>query len=177
MIRKADMHEPKIHPDAFIAENATLVGEVEVERLASIWYGAVLRGDCGGIVIGGQSSIEDNVVIHGAVRVGPKSIVGHGAVLHGCTVEAGCLIGMRAVVMDGAIIGEGSLVAAGSCVLKNTRVPPGSLVAGTPASIRGRVDAGQKRLLCSGPQRYLELAHKQLCTWGRAAADGDAAAK
>lgn len=117
-------HRPRIHPSAFVAPGTAIVGRVTIRRGASVWFGAVLRGDVHQIVIGEGSLIEDNVVVHGRVVVGPRSIIGHGAVLHGCRVEAGAVVGSGAVVFDGARIGRGALVAAGSVVYPKTRVPP-----------------------------------------------------
>ncbi len=117
-------HRPRIHPSAFVTEGTYLVGRVTVARQASIWFGAVLRGDFEPIRIGEGSLVEDNVVVHGRVVVGRRCVIGHGAVLHGCTIGDGAVIGANAVVFDGARIGAGALVAAGSVVYPGTRVPP-----------------------------------------------------
>jgi carbonic anhydrase/acetyltransferase-like protein (isoleucine patch superfamily) len=117
-------HRPRIHPSAFVTEGAYVVGRVTVARRASIWFGAVLRGDFEPIRIGEDSLIEDNAVLHGRVIVGRRCVIGHGAVLHGCTVADGAVVGVNAVVFDGARIGAGALVAAGSVVYPGTRVPP-----------------------------------------------------
>lgn len=162
MVREIDGLEMRLHPDAYLAENATLVGEVTLEKGANIWYGAVLRGDCGAIRVGEESSVEDNVVIHGNTVVGKHVIIGHAAVLQNCTIEDECLIGMSATVMDGVIIGTGSLIAAGSLVLKGTIVPPGSLVMGAPAHVVQATSQEQREYILHGPKTYLELAKKQL---------------
>jgi carbonic anhydrase/acetyltransferase-like protein (isoleucine patch superfamily) len=117
-------HRPRIHPSAFITEGTYLIGRVTVGPRASIWFGAVLRGDFAPIRVGDESLIEDNVVLHGRVVVGRRCVIGHGAVLHGCTVADGAVVGANAVVFDRARIGEQALVAAGSIVYPNTRVPP-----------------------------------------------------
>lgn len=117
-------HRPRIHPSALVTPGTYIVGRVTVKRGASVWFGAVLRGDFHPIVIGEESLIEDNAVIHGRVVVGPRVVVGHGAILHHCRVGAGAVIGSRAVVFDEAEIGRGALVAAGSVVYPKTRVPP-----------------------------------------------------
>lgn len=116
-------HRPRIHPSAFVTPGTYIIGRVTIKRGASIWFGAVLRGDFQPIVIGEESLIEDNVVVHGRVVVGRRCVVGHGAVLHSCRVGAGAVIGANAVVFDGARIGAGALVAAGSVVYPKTRVP------------------------------------------------------
>jgi carbonic anhydrase/acetyltransferase-like protein (isoleucine patch superfamily) len=154
--------EMDIHRSAFIAENATIVGAVCVEALASVWYGAVLRGDSGYIHIGTQSHVEDNVVVHGKTTLGQGVIVGHGAVLHSCTIEANCLIGMNATIMDGVVIGTGSLVAAGSVVTKDMHIPPESLVMGCPAEIVNSTSKKQMEFIISGAQEYIGLARLQL---------------
>jgi carbonic anhydrase/acetyltransferase-like protein (isoleucine patch superfamily) len=117
-------HRPRIDPTAFVTEGTYVVGRVTVGARASIWFGAVLRGDFEPIRIGPESLIEDNVVLHGRVVVGRRCVIGHGAILHGCTVGDGAVVGSNAVVFDGARIGAGALVTAGSVVHPKTRVPP-----------------------------------------------------
>ncbi|HYQ96374.1 MAG TPA: gamma carbonic anhydrase family protein, partial [Candidatus Eisenbacteria bacterium] len=133
---------PRIPASAFIAPTATVVGDVVLGEEASVWYGAVIRGDVGAIRIGAKSNIQDGCVLHVTrggqpLVVGAEVTVGHRAILHGATVEDRCLIGMGSVLLDGCVIGEESLVAAGSIVLEGTRVPPRSFVAGVPARIKG----------------------------------------
>jgi carbonic anhydrase/acetyltransferase-like protein (isoleucine patch superfamily) len=117
-------HRPRIHPSAFLTDGTWVVGRVTVARRASIWFGAVLRGDFDPIRIGEESLIEDNAVLHGRVTVGRRCVIGHGVILHGCTVGDGAVIGVNAVVFDGARIGAGALVTAGSVVYPGMRVPP-----------------------------------------------------
>lgn len=162
MIRRLKGMELYIDPNAMVAENATIVGEVTIGEEANIWYGAVLRGDGGLIRIGAQSSVEDNAVIHGNTDIGCRVIVGHSAVLHACTIEDEVLIGMGAIVMDGVVIGSGSLVAAGSLVLKGTRVPPGSLVMGSPAQVVQATSEQQRASIVKGAHKYVGLARIQL---------------
>ena len=135
-----DGKTPRVADDAYVAPTAVLIGDVTVSAGASIWFGAVLRGDNSSIVIGEGSNVQDNCVIHCADElptiVGANVTVGHMAMLEGCRIGDGSLIGMGAVVMNGARIGAGSLVAAGAVVLEGTEVPPGSLVAGLPAKVR-----------------------------------------
>src|ERR1700712_1310094 len=115
-------HCPRVDPDAWVAPNAILIGDVTLAGAASVFYGAVLRGDADRIVVGEGSNLQDGVVVHVdagfPVLVGRNVTIGHRAVLHGCVVEDGALIGMSATVLNGAVIGEGSLVAAGSVVLE-----------------------------------------------------------
>ena len=130
---------PVCSPAAWIAENATLVGSVTLGARSSVWYGAVLRGDCAPIHVGENSNIQDNAVVHCEPAlptvIGDGVTVGHGAILHGCTVEDGTLIGMGAILLNGCVIGKNSLVAAGALVTQNTVIPPESLVVGSPARV------------------------------------------
>jgi len=129
---------PSIGANCFLADNATLVGEVVLGDTCSIWFNAVLRGDVNGIFIGNDTNIQDNVVIHGTYQkaktiIGNRVSVGHNAVIHGCTLEDECLIGIGAIILDGAIVQSGAMIAAGSVVLEGTLVEAGYLYAGTPA--------------------------------------------
>jgi carbonic anhydrase/acetyltransferase-like protein (isoleucine patch superfamily) len=120
-------HRPRIHPTAFLTVGTYVIGRVTVGPRASVWFGAVLRGDFEPIRIGEESLIEDNVVLHGRVVVGRRCVIGHGAVLHGCTVGDGAVIGANAVVFDQARVGAGAMVTAGSVVYPKTRIPPRTL--------------------------------------------------
>jgi carbonic anhydrase/acetyltransferase-like protein (isoleucine patch superfamily) len=129
---------PVVGDDCFLAENATLAGDVVLGNQCSVWFNAVLRGDVGAIRIGNQSNIQDGVVVHATFQksqtiIGNNVSVGHSAVLHGCIIEDEVLIGMGAIVMDNAVIGKGAIIAAGAIILENTVVPPGTLFAGVPA--------------------------------------------
>ncbi|HEX3594883.1 MAG TPA: gamma carbonic anhydrase family protein [Polyangiaceae bacterium] len=131
---------PEIAGDAFIAENATVIGDVTVGSGASVWYGAVVRGDVGPIRIGAGTNIQDLACLHSThglseLELGEFVTVGHGAILHGAKIGAGCLIGMGSIVLDNADIGAESLVAAGTVVTPRTVVPPRSLVRGQPGRV------------------------------------------
>lgn len=147
---------------AFLADSASVVGDVVLGRDASIWYGAVIRGDLKGIRIGDRSNIQDGAILHVTrelgVDIGEDVTVGHGAILHGCTVERECLIGMGAIILDGALIGEGSIVAAGSLVPERRIVPPGSLVMGTPATAVREVRLEERQKIRDMARAYVELA-------------------
>jgi carbonic anhydrase/acetyltransferase-like protein (isoleucine patch superfamily) len=136
---------PGIHPSAFIAPGAAVMGDVTIGQDASVWYGAVLRGDMAPIVIGPESNLQDGTIVHvdeGApCIVGRRVGVGHRVVLHGCTVEDECLIGMGSVLLNGVRIGTGSVVAAGAVIPEGMQVPPRSLVMGVPGRIVRPVDA------------------------------------
>ena len=131
---------PDVHPSAYVAPNATLIGRVRIDADAVVMFGAVLRADRDLIVLGPGSNLQDNVVVHGdpgsPAILGAGVSVGHGAVIHGCIVEDDCLIGMNATVLNGAKVGTGSLIAGGAVVLERTEIPARSLVAGVPAKIR-----------------------------------------
>lgn len=157
-----DGRSPDIDPDAWVAPNASLIGKVTVAADASIWFGAVARGDIDEISIGARSNLQDNAVIHtesgSPTIIGADVSIGHGAVVHGCTVEDGCLIGMNATVLNGAVIGAQSLVAAGAVVLEGTIVPPRSLVAGVPAKVRRELSDEEVAGLHGNAARYVPRA-------------------
>jgi carbonic anhydrase/acetyltransferase-like protein (isoleucine patch superfamily) len=140
MIRAFIGRTPRIHPSAFIAESADVIGDVSIGADSSVWFNATLRGDVNRITIGDRSNIQDNAVIHvthgtAPTRVGDEVTVGHGAVLHGCTVEDGVLVGIRSTILDHAVVGSQSIVGAGALVTGGTRIPPRSMVLGVPARV------------------------------------------
>ena len=155
-------HEPEVDPGAFVAPTAVVVGEVSLADGASLWYGAVLRGDGGPIALGAGSNIQDNCTVHTdigfPVSVGAGVSVGHNAVLHGCTVEDGVLIGMGATVLNGARIGAGSLVAAQTLVPQGMEVPPGSLVAGVPGKVKRELTEEEREGIKLNAAFYVDLA-------------------
>ncbi|WP_432136862.1 MULTISPECIES: gamma carbonic anhydrase family protein [unclassified Streptomyces] len=154
--------EPKIDEAAFVAPNATVIGDVTLAAGASVWYGAVVRGDVERISVGVQSNIQDNCTLHAdpgfPVSVGERVSVGHNAVVHGATVGDDCLIGMGATVLNGAVIGAGSLVAAQALVPQGMVVPPGSLVAGVPAKVRRELTQEEREGVTLNGTMYAELA-------------------
>ncbi|MCO6511234.1 MAG: gamma carbonic anhydrase family protein [Aridibacter famidurans] len=162
MIRDFQNTSPSIADTAFIAENAIIIGDVEIGEQAGIWYNCVLRGDVNYIRIGDRTNIQDATVIHVSSRdhptiVEPDVVVGHTVTLHGCYVESGSLIGIGSVVLDGAHIGRDSLIAAGSLVTPGTEIPPGSFALGRPARVIREVtneEIETQRRICEG---YVEL--------------------
>ncbi|MCF2503922.1 gamma carbonic anhydrase family protein [Dyadobacter sp. CY107] len=129
---------PTFGEDCWLAENATVVGDVVMGNHCTVWFNAVVRGDVNSIRIGDYSNIQDGAVIHCtyqrfATKIGSYVSVAHNAIVHGCTIEDHVLIGMGAIVMDGAVIGTGSIVAAGAIITQGTKVPPGTIYAGNPA--------------------------------------------
>ena len=157
---------PQIDPAARVAETAVVVGEVSVEAGASLWYGAVLRGDEAPIRVGRDSNIQDNAVLHCdedfPMTVGRGVTVGHGAILHGCTVEDGCLIGMGATLLDGCVIGEDSIVAAGALVPRGKVIPPRSLVMGVPGKVVRPVTDQEAADTIANAQWYVEQGREEL---------------
>ena len=149
-------HRPRIAPSAFLAPGVWIVGEVTVERDASVWFGAVIRGDAGPIVVGPETLVEDNVVMHGQVTTGQACVLGHGAVLHGCVVGDRVVIGSQAVVFN-ATIGEGSIVAIGSVVYPGTVVPPSTIFRNGPATNEPRVEPVGDRLKAWDAEFYQGL--------------------
>ncbi|KOT87212.1 anhydrase [Streptomyces sp. NRRL F-5755] len=154
--------EPDVDAEAFLAPTSVVVGEVTLAPGASVWYHAVLRADCGPIVLGADSNIQDNCTVHVdpgfPVTVGERVSVGHNAVLHGCTVEDDVLVGMGATVLNGAHIGAGALVAAQALVPQGMRVPPGSLVAGVPAKVVRQLTEEERDGIRLNATMYVELA-------------------
>jgi carbonic anhydrase/acetyltransferase-like protein (isoleucine patch superfamily) len=141
---------PSVHPEAWVAPTATLVGDVTVERGASIWYGAVLRGDVCTIVVREGTNIQDNSVLHAGpdqtLVVGPNATVGHGCVVHCASVGSQSLVGNGSVLLDGATVGDRTLIAAGSIVTPGTEIPGGVVAAGSPASVRKPIEGTSSEL-------------------------------
>ncbi|WP_046743885.1 gamma carbonic anhydrase family protein [Kordia zhangzhouensis] len=138
IIKPVNGKSPQIGNDCFIAENATIVGEVTMGNQCSVWFNAVIRGDVHFIKIGDKVNIQDGAVIHATYQTSPTTIgnnvsIGHNAIVHGCTVHDNVLIGMGSIVMDDCIIESNSIIAAGAVVTKNTHVESGSVYAGIPA--------------------------------------------
>ncbi|WP_406659985.1 gamma carbonic anhydrase family protein [Methanolobus sp. ZRKC3] len=131
---------PQISEDAFVADSADVIGDVEIQRDSSVWYGAVIRGDVGQIKIGERTSIQDNAVIHTdpplIVEIGNDVTVGHGAVLHGCSIGDNTLIGMNATVLDGAQIGKNCIVGANALIAPGKIFPDNSVITGVPGTVR-----------------------------------------
>ena len=162
MLITYDGHSPSIGPGVFVAPTATIIGRVEIGEGSSVWYGAVLRGDNGRIVIGRGANVQDNATVHvnfqSETRIGDDVTIGHGAVLEGCVVEQGALIGINAVVLPGAVIGAHSLVAAGCVVPENMVVPPRTLVAGVPAQIKKILEGSSEMWVNRAARNYRSLA-------------------
>ena len=153
---------PQIAPSAYIAENASIIGDVTIGENSSVWFGCVLRGDVNYIRIGSRTNIQDLSVIHVSSKDFPTILedevtVGHNVTLHACYVETGSLVGIGAIVMDGARIGRDSLVAAGSLVTPGTNIPPRSLVMGSPAKVKRELTDEEVAGLKYYWQNYVKL--------------------
>lgn len=146
----------------YIAENATVTGDVALGDKVNIWHGAVLRGDSGRIIVGEGSNIQDNCVLHEAVTLGKGCTVGHGAILHGCSIGDHCLIGMGAIVLDGAVLSEHCMVAAGAVVTGKMRAPAGSLLLGNPAQVVKPLTEAQIAYIHQDGESYIALAQQAL---------------
>jgi carbonic anhydrase/acetyltransferase-like protein (isoleucine patch superfamily) len=138
LIKSVNGKSPQIGDDCFIAENATIVGEVTMGSQCSIWFNAVLRGDVNFIKMGNKVNVQDGAVIHCTYKKAPTIIgnnvsIGHNAIVHGCTVEDNVLVGMGAIIMDDCVVESNAIIAAGAVVTKGTRVPSGTIFAGMPA--------------------------------------------
>lgn len=157
---------PAVHPSAFVAEGACLIGEVEVGEEANIWFNAVLRGDINRIRVGRRSNVQDGVVVHVtrqlSVEIGEEVTVGHRVTLHGCRVEGCSLIGMGAIVLDGARVGPFAIVAAGSVVREHAVVPEGVLVAGVPAKIVRALSDDERLMLRQSADNYVHYARSYM---------------
>ena len=157
---------PTVHPRAFVAPSADILGDVTLEEDASVWYGCVLRGDVAPIRVGARTNLQDLTLVHvdrgRPAVIGPDVGVGHRAILHGCEIGEGCLIGMGAIVLSHAVIGDGSVVAAGALVTEAMRVPPGRLVAGVAGRIVREVDDDLRARTRRTVESYLALkeAHR-----------------
>ena len=147
---------------AYVAPNATVVGDVTLNKDANIWYGAVLRGDSGAITVGEGTNIQENCVLHEKTTLGKYCTVGHGAIVHGCTVGDRCLIGMGAIILDGAVLGDDCMVGAGALVTGKTNAPAGSLLLGSPAKVVKELTPEQIKANLESAEHYMALAAQQL---------------
>src|SRR5947208_8907294 len=158
-LRPFQSSQPRLGARVFVADNATVIGDVVLGDDASVWFGAVIRGDVHYIRIGARTNIQDNCTLHVDSGTHPLNIaddvtMGHGVIAHGCTIERGALIGMGSRVLDGAGVGEWGLGGAGAVVAEGMRVPPGTVVAGVPA----RVQRGLTREESAPPRRWRPYA-------------------
>ncbi len=167
MICRLGKELPWLAGNSYVAESAQVIGRVRILGEASVWMGAVLRGDIEEIVLGRGSNVQENSSLHTSeglpLRIGERVTIGHCAVLHSCTVGDDCLIGMGAILLDGAEIGEGSLVAAGALVVPGSKFPPHSLVLGAPARRQKELEPSARQDILENAERYVRLA-RRYCT-------------
>ncbi len=167
LIRPFGGVSPKLGARVFIAETASVIGDVAIGDDCSIWYGTVLRGDIYPIRIGARTNVQDNCTLHvtageWGVTLEEEVTLGHGVIAHGCVVKRGSLIGMGATLLDGVVIGEESIVAAGALVREGTQVPPRSLIAGFPATVRRTLTPEDLEYLSKYHRAYLDYKERYL---------------
>lgn len=154
--------KPRIAEAAFVASNATLIGDVRLGRNSSVFYGAVLRGDIETIRIGEGTNVQDGCIIHLAddlgATLGAYCTVGHAAIIHACTIGDLCLVGMKAVILDGAEIGDECLIGAGALVTSRTKIPPRSLVLGSPAKVVRQLTEAEILSLRASADKYITVS-------------------
>ncbi len=165
LVRKCRGISPKIADNVFLAENCTIIGEVEIGEGSNIWYNTVLRGDVHFIKIGKDVNIQDNTVVHCTYEKYPTTIkdrvsIGHSAIIHGCTINEDVLVGMGAIIMDNVVVGSNSVIAAGSVVTPNTVVEPNSVYAGVPAKKIKNIDDKLSDVIKNTTTNY-----KKYVTW------------
>src|SRR5947199_10416881 len=153
---------PKVHPDAYIAPTAVLIGDVEIAAGASVWFGAVLRGDEATIKVGEGANIQDNAVVHCAENlptvIEKNASVGHSAQLEGCVVEQGALVGMGATMLQRSRLGAGSMLAAGAVLEEGVAIPSGHMAAGVPASVKKPLGGSSESWVGSSAEHYRRRA-------------------
>jgi carbonic anhydrase/acetyltransferase-like protein (isoleucine patch superfamily) len=149
---------PKVHPDAYIAPTAVLIGDVEIEAGASVWFGAVLRADESKIKVGNGANVQDNAVIHCAENlptvIESDATIGHSAQLEGCVVEKGALVGMGATMLQRSRLGAGSMLAAGAVLAEGAHIPPGHMAAGVPAKVKKPLAGSSSTWVQSSAEHY-----------------------
>lgn len=168
MIIEFEGRKPNIHPTAWIAPTAVIIGDVEIGPDASVFYGCVLRGDVNAIRVGARTNIQDNSVLHvdrdAPCVLGDDVTVGHMALVHGTTVGNGTLVGMKSTLLSRSVIGEGALIAAGAVVLEGMEIPDRALAAGVPAKIRRELSEEQSAGFIPHAGRYVELSKRHGAT-------------
>jgi gamma-carbonic anhydrase len=167
IVRSYQGKSPRFGERVFVAENAAIIGDVEVGNDCSIWFGTTVRGDIHFIRIGSRTNIQDNCAVHVTnddwpVVIAEEVTIGHGAIVHGCTIHRGALIGMGSRVLDGAVIGESALVGAGALVPEGMKVPPRTLVVGVPARVKRSLTEDELARLHQSWQNYVQYKETYL---------------
>ena len=166
MIYNLGSIEPQISKNVFVAPNATIIGNVEIGRYSSIWFGTIIRGDNETMKIGEGTNIQDNCVLHSdsgfPLSIGKNCSIGHGAIVHGCSIGDETLVGMGATLMNGARIGKNCLIGAQALVTENTIIPNNSLVFGMPSKVKGSITKEQIEGIYESAKHYKSLAKRFL---------------
>ncbi len=153
---------PEVGSGSWISVKSTLIGAVKIGKNCSVWPNAVIRGDINSIVLGDQTNVQENAVLHVSeeysLAVGSGVTIGHNAVVHGCTIEDGCLIGMGAIILDGVVVGKNCLIGAGSLLTMGTNVPEGSLVLGAPGKVVRKLTGKDLDYIYQSAESYVQLA-------------------
>ena len=161
-IFKFKTYNPKVESSAWIAHDANIIGNVDISKKASVWFGATLRGDNEKILLGEGSNIQENCVLHTdygfPLKIGKNCTIGHSVILHGCSISENTLIGMGSTILNGARIGKGCLIGAASLITENKVIPDGSLVLGSPGKIIRQLDNETKESLIASALHYQERA-------------------
>lgn len=162
MIYRIAGQSPDIHPTVFVAQSADVMGQVTLKKNSSVWFNAVLRGDCDHIEVGARSNIQDGAVLHcdpgKPLKIGEDVTVGHNAMIHCLEVGDRTLVGINAVILDGAKIGSDCIIGANTLIKENTVIPDGSLVVGSPGVIVRQLDEQSKQLLLGSAAVYVDKA-------------------
>jgi len=163
MIKSFQNLSPKIHESVFVADDAIIIGAVEIGAESSVWFGSILRGDVNHIRIGARTNVQDGSIIHvsretHSTILEDEVTLGHRVTLHGCHIETGCLIGIGAIILDGVRVGKNSMVAAGSLITPNTQIPPRSLVMGSPAKVKRELGDDEVKDLEKFWRNYVSLS-------------------
>lgn len=160
----APIKRPQIAEDAYIAEGAIVRGDVTIEKGCSVWFNAVIRAEAGVVVIGENSNIQDNCVLHGTgespVQIGKNVTVGHNAIVHGCTIKDNNIIGMGAIILDNAVIGENCIIGAGALVTQGAVIPDNSLVIGSPAKVKRTLTEAEIADIAANADYYVKEAEE-----------------
>ncbi|MFQ3319382.1 MAG: carbonic anhydrase/acetyltransferase-like protein (isoleucine patch superfamily) [Natronomonas sp.] len=159
MLRSFDGIEPDVHEDAYVDPTAVVIGDVTIEKDASVWPNVTIRGDHGNIRLEEGSNVQDNAVLHEGAQIGPYATVGHTAIVHNATVEERALVGMSATVLDRSTIGEEAMVGANSLVTEDSEIEPNTLYAGTPAE---KIKEVEDSPWAYAGQRYVELSREHM---------------
>ena len=155
---------PDLHDSVWVADSASVIGNIIMAEGGSVWFGAVMRGDNEPITVGARSNVQDNAVLHSdpgqPLTIGEDVIVGHQAMLHGCTIGDGCLVGIGATILNGAQIGEGSIIGAHALITENKVIPPNSLVVGSPGRVMKTLGEAEAKMLKMNAQVYVSNAKR-----------------